>query len=324
MLLKPSAQVNDCLERARLSREKADKATVLQIKQDFLDLERRWLRLAESYGYAERTSDFIREAERSREANLLSDDEIQSLAERMVGDRKTTDPTKHLENNLLARLPEVAMHKLAPHLAVRQMNPGEVLAETDSAIDQVYFPHSGVVSLVVEMQEGGTPLTAMIGRDGVVNGGIALCSGRSLNKAEVLIEATASVIKASALRILAFEVPELQSVLLRYEQYLFAAAQQSAACNASHLVEQRLCSSLLRLSDLAGDNFGMNQHTLGYMLGVRRTSVTVAANALKSAGLIGHGRGKIVILESNGLKQRSCECYEVANQKYDRLFSGER
>jgi CRP-like cAMP-binding protein len=114
-----------------------------------------------------------------------------------------------------------------------------------------------------------------------------------------------------------------RTTLIRHEQVLFAQAQQSAACNASHTVEARLARWLLRCRDLTGgDTLELTQEFLGQMLGVRRTSVSLVANTLQKAGLITYSRGHIKVTNLKGLSDTSCECYATVKSHYDRLLNG--
>jgi CRP-like cAMP-binding protein len=226
------------------------------------------------------------------------------------------------QNLLLASLPPATLKAITPHLAIRDLKQGAVVAETQGILEDVYFNHSGVISLVVELQEGDMLETAMVGRDGAVGVACALDGKVSLNKAVVQVAGVASVMKGDKLRDLALADDAFRSRLIRHEQVLFAAAQQTGACNASHLVEARLCRWLLRMRDLAGDELPLTQEFLGQMLGVRRTSVTLVASTLQAAGLIRYRRGNIRILDADGLKETACECYEVVKRNYDFLWNG--
>jgi CRP-like cAMP-binding protein len=224
-------------------------------------------------------------------------------------------------NRLLALLPPATLEAITtPYLKLRDLPFGTVVAETQGPMEEVFFPHTGVVSLVVELQDGGMLETAMIGRDGAVGIASALDGKLSLNKAIVQIAGTASVIKAEKLRDFALSDQDFHSRLIRHEQVLFAAVQQSAACNASHTVEARLCRWLLRMRDLAGDDLSVTQEFLGQMLGVRRTSVSLVAGTLQAANLIRYRRGHVRIVDVDGLKEAACECYETVNAHYDLLF----
>jgi CRP-like cAMP-binding protein len=202
------------------------------------------------------------------------------------------------------------------------MRFADVLARTGETVTRVYFPHSGVVSLVVEMSVGDMVETAMVGNDGVHNAASALDGKVSLNKGIVQIAGAASVIEADRLRAIADGSRNLRSIIIRHEQVLLAQSQQSAACNASHSVEARMCRWLLRMRDLAGDDLTLTQEFLAQMIGVRRSSVSLVASTLKSAGFIRYRRGNIRILDVDGLQQSACECYGVVKAHYDRLVSG--
>ena len=161
----------------------------------------------------------------------------------------------------------------------------------------------------------------MVGRDSLVGGSAALDGGVALNRGIVQVEGTASILDVKILREVADRSAVFRTTLIRHEQALFAQAQQSAACNASHSVEARLSRWLLRTRELAGsDMLGLTQEFLAQMLGVRRTSVSLVANTLQNAGLIHYSRGRIEISNLEGLRATSCECYETVRSHNDRLI----
>ena len=135
-------------------------------------------------------------------------------------------------NRLLASLPSAVYSALMPHLKVVELKFGDVIAEAGSAIRQVYFPYSGVISLVVELKVGSMIETAMVGYDGVLNAAPALDEKVSLNKGIVQVAGSAGTIEANRLRRLANEFEPLRALLIRHEQLLFAQSQQSAACRS--------------------------------------------------------------------------------------------
>jgi CRP-like cAMP-binding protein len=226
-------------------------------------------------------------------------------------------------NRLLASLSSAIFAAIKSHLKTVELRHGEVLAEAGSAVRGLYFPHSGVISLVVELSVGEMIETAMVGRDGVLNASSALDGKVSLNKAIVQLAGTASAIAVDPLRKIACEFEPFRSLLIRHEQVLFAQSQQSAACNASHSVEARMCRWLLRMRDLAGgDDLVLTQEFLAQMLGVRRPSVSLVANTLQKAGLIKYSRGNMRLLNIEGLREGSCECYGAVKAHYERMLSG--
>lgn len=225
-------------------------------------------------------------------------------------------------NRLLASLPADAFSAISPHLKIVELKFGEVLAEAGSPIRQVYFPYSGVISLVVELEVGAMIETAMVGRDGVLNAASALDGKVSLNKGIVQSAGSAGTIEVNRFRRLANEFEPFRSLLMRHEQVLFAQSQQSAACNASHSVEARMCRWLLFMRDLAGnDDLMLTQEFLAQMLSVRRPSVSIVASPLQKAGLIKYSRGRMRLLDVKGLEKRACECYGTVKAHYQRLLS---
>ena len=225
-------------------------------------------------------------------------------------------------NRILNALPQNIFAAMEPHLRNVTLTFGDVLAETDHPVRHVYFPFSGVVSLVVEMDVGEMIETAMVGRPGVVNGTSALDGNVSLHKGIVQIAGAAATIGPEGLRKLAHECGPLQALLIRHEQVLLAQAQQSAGCNASHTVEARMCRWLLRMRDLTQSNdLKLTQEFLAQMLGVRRTSVSLVAGTLQRAGLIKYARGNIHLLDLEQLEQSACECYRTVKERYDRLLA---
>ena len=225
-------------------------------------------------------------------------------------------------NRLLASLPANAFSAISPHLKIVELKFGDVIAEAGSPIRQVYFPYSGVISLVVELDVGAMIETAMVGRDGVLNAAPALDGKVSLNKGIVQSAGSAGTIEVNRFRRLANEFEPFRSLLIRHEQVLFAQSQQSAACNASHSVEARMCRWLLFMRDLAGsDDLILTQEFLAQMLSVRRPSVSIVASPLQKAGLIKYSRGHMRLLDVKGLEKRACECYGTVKAHYKRLLS---
>ena len=160
----------------------------------------------------------------------------------------------------------------------------------------------------------------MVGRDGVVGAMQALDDKVSLNKIIVQIAGQASVLDTDRLRDAAKASSTIRSVLASHGQFLVADVQQSAACNAIHVVEARVCRWLLRMNDLVGTDMHLTQELLAEMIGVTRPTVTMTASSLQSAGLITYRRGNLHIAEVEALKKRACECNQAVRSHYDRLF----
>jgi len=226
-----------------------------------------------------------------------------------------------VKNLLLSLLSPSDAKALAPHLKPAHFKQHHVLFEADERIRHVYFPTGAVVSLVITLSTGEIIEAAMVGTDGVVGASAALDGKISLSRGIIQLGGEIVVCDIDALKSAALESPKLLSLLMRHEQTVYAQAQQSAACFATHRVEARLCRWLLRARDLSvSDNLPFTQEYLGEMLGVRRTSVTAVAHTLQEAGLIKYARGKIQILDAKALQESACECYGSVKSLYEKLI----
>jgi CRP-like cAMP-binding protein len=227
-------------------------------------------------------------------------------------------------NHLLASLSATDLKVLSPYLRTVELVQGDVLFEVGDEITSVYFPHIGIISLVVSLAGGETIEIGMVGRDSLVGGSYALDGKVSLNKAIVQIAGEASTLDLERLRTLAGASEAFRTTLVRHEQLILVQAQQSAACNISHTLEARLARWLLRCRDLMDSNdLSLTQEFIGQMLGVRRSSVSIIAGALQQAGLVRYRRGHIRIIDLEGLRDAACECYATVKSHSDRLLGGE-
>lgn len=224
-------------------------------------------------------------------------------------------------NKLLASLSASDAAALKPHLKPIRLEQKRILYEAGDLIDTVYFPAGGIVSIVVGLSTGEMIEAAMIGNDGIVGASAALDSRTSLSRAIVQLGGEGLTCEVGVLKGAALQSQTLLSKLIRHEQTLYAQAQQSTACMATHDVEARLCRWLLRARDLSGsDTLQFTQEFLAEMLGVRRTSVTLVAHTLQQAGFIKYSRGKIQILNVEALRDSACECYTTIQAHYESLM----
>jgi CRP-like cAMP-binding protein len=227
----------------------------------------------------------------------------------------------HRNNFLLNRLGPELLHRIQPHLSVVQLHRAEVLARTDQRVEKVYFPHSGIISCVVELKGGDAIATGMIGRDGAFGAGQALDDHVSLNHVVIQVAGAASVMSSDRVCELAEKVPAFRKLLISYEQFFLAQVQQTAGCNAVHNVQARTCKWLLRMYDLVGDDLPLTQEFFAQMMGVRRTTVTEVAGELQKAGMITYHRGHIHIVDIEQIRARACECVEDVRSHYRRIFA---
>lgn len=226
----------------------------------------------------------------------------------------------HRKNFLLNRLGPDVLDRLSSALVVVPLAQGEVLAESHARIEKVYFPHTGVISCVVETIGGGAIETGMIGNDGVFGASQALDDKVSLNHVVMQVSGDVSVISSDLLREAADAIPSFRGLLVKYDQFFLAQVQQTAACNALHTVQARTCKWFLRMHDLAGPDLFITQDFLAQMMGVRRTSVTEVAGELQKAGMISYSRGRIRLLDVEMISERACECESDVRSHYRRIF----
>ena len=226
-------------------------------------------------------------------------------------------------NGFLSALAADDFELIRPYLRTADLVQDFVLVEVGETLKRAYMPHRGVISLVVNLTKGEHVQVAMIGRDSVFRASAALDDGISSTDAVVLLPGTASVIDVAVLRASADRSAVLRSLLARHEQALFTQAQQSAVCNASHSVEARLSRWLLRARDLCdSETLPLTQELLAQLIGVQRNAVSIVAHALQRAGIIRYSRGHIDIKNPQGLRETSCECYDVVKTQHQRLLNG--
>jgi CRP-like cAMP-binding protein len=227
-----------------------------------------------------------------------------------------------IRNRLLAACGEAAMASLAPHISEVSLTVGRIIAEPGDPVEHVYFPTSGVVSIVTIMEDGRSVESLTVGREGAVGLLAAFGDTKSVSRAIIQIPGAAQRIRADHLREAAARDPSIMSVVVRYAQAVEAQLHQAAACNALHHIEARLCRWLLTCEDRTGDSvLPLTHEFLALMLGAQRTSVTLAAQAVKRRGLITYRRGVITMLDRVGVENASCECYQATEDVYDRIFA---
>jgi CRP-like cAMP-binding protein len=217
-----------------------------------------------------------------------------------------------LDNKLLAALPRDHFDRLLPHLTSVSLPQGLVLFESGDEVDQVYFPHYGMLSLLAVLRDGKAIETATVGREGVVGAMAGLGLYKSMVRVVVQMPFGGSKIAATHFRTLAAGSEPIRNLCIRYNEVLLSQARVTAACNALHPIEARFCRWLLQSADrAASDTVELTQEFLAEMLGVRRTSVTEVASKVQGAGAISYSRGVIKILDRPALMRTSCECYET-------------
>jgi CRP-like cAMP-binding protein len=217
-----------------------------------------------------------------------------------------------LANKLLAALPHADFEALKSHFTIVPVAQGTLLFEVDDEVDQIFFPLSGMISLLVVLKNGDAVETATVGREGVVGAMAGMGLHRSRIRAVIQLAGTVARIPAPQFKKSIAASPSISSLCLGYNEVLLAHARITAACNLSHAIEARFCRWLLQCRDRAeSETVRLTQEFLSEMLGVRRTSVTQIAIKMQAAGIISYSRGIIKILDLQRLKDMSCECYET-------------
>jgi CRP-like cAMP-binding protein len=219
---------------------------------------------------------------------------------------------RHLQNRLLAALPPTDFSLFDSDLRASTFKQGAIVQEAGEPVDQVYFPQTGMISLLVITQEGVGIEAATIGREGAIGLHRGLGKRRSFTRAVIQVSGTISHISADVFERAVERSDAIKDMITHYTEVLWVEAQQIAACNAVHSAEARFARWLLQTQDrIDSDALPLTQEFLSQMLGVRRTTVTLVARALQQAGLIRYRRGQIVILDRAGLEEAACECHQI-------------
>jgi len=231
--------------------------------------------------------------------------------------------TDHRENLLLRALCTDTRERIYPRLKLTEIPPDGVLYESGDVMEDIFFPTDSIISMLYVMEDGHSAEIAMIGNEGVV--GIALFMGGLSTPSRAIVQSAGHAYRLSRKHLMAeFNLHgEFHHLLLRYTQTLITQMAQTSVCNRHHSIDQQLCRWLLLSMDRHnGDNIEITQELISNLLGVRRESVTKAANKLQDAGVIQYQRGHITVTDRAELERRCCECYAVVRKESDRLFHG--
>lgn len=230
-------------------------------------------------------------------------------------------PPARPENRLLAALPPADYRRLRPRLEDVPLRYRQVLYPVGGPVGFVYFPSCGVVSTVAILADRRAIEVGMCGREGVI--GAAAILGDPTSPFEVLVQVAGDAVRIDIdhFRTAARPGGALHRLLARYHAAAFTQAAQSIACNGLHTIRQRCCRWLLMTRDrMRADEFDLTHEFLGTMLGVRRASVTEVLQPLQTAGLVGHSRGRLTVLDSGRLEAAACGCYQFVRGQFDRLL----
>ncbi len=223
-------------------------------------------------------------------------------------------------NRLLNAMPDALFAELHVQLERIELTTGEDIALAGAPWTHAYFPESNILSVVNEMQDGGTVEVGTIGNEGVAGLPALMDATTSESRVFAQVPGIAHRAPVAAIVSLMDREREVRRLINRYAQAYLSQVAQGAACNRLHGIEQRCARWLLLTRDrVDSDRFPLKQEFLSDMLGVRRAGVSVAASALQDAGLIRYSRGVIEVLDREGLIAASCECYGIIREQFDRL-----
>ena len=224
-------------------------------------------------------------------------------------------------NHLLEGLPRKTRNEFLEECEPVALAFGTVLCQRDRSYRHVYFPLGGFVSMVATVGNHAPLEIALIGNEGMLGATLVLGVNKARLQGIVQGAGTALRMPASRFRRALRERPALSNVIRRYLYVVLTQLSQSAACARFHEVEARLARWLLLTHDRAHtDRFALTHQYLADMLGVRRSAVTIAAGTLQRRNLIRYARGKIEVIDREGLEAASCECYRALVGDYERMF----
>ena len=219
-------------------------------------------------------------------------------------------------NRLLLALPSRDLKRLLPELEHISCQRAQVLMDADSALDHVYFPDSGVVSVLAVYANGSIIEMATIGREGCTGLLGVFGAKRSSVRLLVQIPGTAARMSRAAFTRAMETIPSFRGLMITYVEAFLKQVLVSVACNGAHDLKHRLARWLLMMRDRSDDDaLPITQNLLAEMLGVQRPTITNAARELQRAGLIERGRREVTILDRQGLIEESCECYQLVRAR---------
>jgi CRP-like cAMP-binding protein len=215
-----------------------------------------------------------------------------------------------MDNMWIAALDPADRKRIEPHLSERPFAQGQMLYDAGEAVDDVWFPMSGVISLMTVLDGDRMIETAAIGREGLVGVTCGPLNGRAASRAIAQVDGVSACCPSDIFADALAESEAMRLALAKFTESLFAQVQQAAACNAQHRLDERLARWLLTIHDRAdSDRFGLTQADVAGMLGVRRATVSEVGTELEDKGLIRRGRGWIEIVDRPALEQAACGCY---------------
>jgi CRP-like cAMP-binding protein len=225
-----------------------------------------------------------------------------------------------LLNFLLSALHADDLTALSPGLTEIVLAAGEVIFEPGQQPDAIYFPGGACVSIVTILADGRAVETATVGRESAAGLMEAITHQPATARAFAQIGGGALRLPAVFFRTRMLQSPALAELALRHVRANSVQAEQGVACNAAHDVPARLSRWLLMTQDRVGSKiFPLTQDYMAVMTGVQRSTVSLAASALKKRGIIDYSRGLVTILDRPSLERHACECYGIIGGQFEEL-----
>jgi CRP-like cAMP-binding protein len=225
------------------------------------------------------------------------------------------------KNRLLEAIAPDAREALEPHLERVTLEIGDTLTRAGERWSYLYFPEGAAISVIKQMADGRSVEVGAIGNEGIV--GLPAILGADTSEGDAIVPIPGYAVRAPVEVVLdvVHRRPQLLDVVHRYTQAYLAQVAQNAACNQLHGLEHRCARWLLATHDRVGeiDVLPLKHEYLAAMLGVYRPAVTVAVGALQKRGLISYRRGRMHVVDRQGLQAAACECYSTVRQQFDRL-----
>ena len=225
-------------------------------------------------------------------------------------------------NRILDLLPPGEASALAPLLDTSALEQGKVIYRSGQDLTRIYFPQTCCLSAVTIMEDGTGVEIGTVGREGI--GGVQAALGVTRVPSEMICQIAGDTLHMNVDAFVASleKLPRFRRIVLRYAQSMMNFMAQSVACNRLHTLTERCARWLLMTRDrVQADEFYLTQEYLAYMLGVRRSGVTIAAGTLQQAGMITYRRGHIKIVDGAALDSVACECYQLVHDEFERLLA---
>jgi CRP-like cAMP-binding protein len=235
-------------------------------------------------------------------------------------------PRVPIQNRILSALPTKKYKDLLSNLQPVSLNLSQVLYDAGDPVRYVYFPNNAMISLVAIREDGGRSVeVGVVGEEGMLGTSAFLGNPVAHNKALVQLAGSALRVRVDVLREAVEGGGRLHTLLHGYTQVVLTQITRSAVCNRFHNLRERLARWLLITHDHAkSDTFPMTHEFMSHLLGARRVDVTKSATALQKAKLVSYHRGKVTVVDRQGLEEASCNCYRIVRDEIARLHTEEK